>query len=139
MRSDAAGGGALRVSRAARWKPLLPALAWMALIFVLSSQSHVPRTPGISIRYTTILGHLALYGVLAALLYAGLPLQLGRGRRAAIAFVVAVLYGVSDEYHQSFVPGRDADPFDLLVDTLAAALSLTLFAALLPRLARRSR
>jgi len=32
------------------------------------------------------------------------------------------LYGVSDEYHQSFIAGRDADVWDWLADTIGAGL-----------------
>ena len=41
------------------------------------------------------------------------------------AFVIAVLYGVSDEFHQSFVPGRTPDAADVLADAVGAALALT--------------
>ena len=48
-------------------------------------------------------------------------------RRIWIAWAVingigASLYGISDEIHQIFVPGRTADPIDWLVDTCGAAL-----------------
>jgi len=32
------------------------------------------------------------------------------------------LYGVSDEYHQSFIDGRDADVWDWLADTIGAGI-----------------
>lgn len=35
-------------------------------------------------------------------------------------FLIVSVYGGIDEYHQSFVPGRDADIFDFLTDALAA-------------------
>lgn len=44
-------------------------------------------------------------------------------RRALPAgWTAAVLYGALDEVHQHFVPGRQADPADLLADALGAAL-----------------
>lgn len=39
-----------------------------------------------------------------------------------LAFLISTLYGVSDELHQSFVPGRDASIYDLLADTIGAFL-----------------
>jgi len=41
------------------------------------------------------------------------------------AFVITVLYGVSDEFHQSFVPGRTPDVADVAADAAGAALALT--------------
>jgi VanZ family protein len=104
---------------------LLPAFGWMAFIFALSAQRALPSAPGLGATLTAVGGHLAVYAVLAALLARGLR---GTGlegrRRFAAAFVVAVLYGVSDEVHQSFVPGRDATLADLGLDTAGAALAL---------------
>ena len=58
------------------------------------------------------------------------------GRRALFAAAaISFLYAVSDEYHQSFVPGRDSDPFDVLVDSLGIA---TAVAAALAASARRA-
>ncbi|MDA8211200.1 MAG: VanZ family protein [Clostridia bacterium] len=49
---------------------------------------------------------------------AGRPEQ---GCRVAILF--CFIYGISDEFHQSFVPGRTPDAVDLLADTAGAALA----------------
>ena len=58
------------------------------------------------------LGHVTGYFVLTILLLRALR----RARVAAampIAIVVALAYAVSDEWHQSFVPGRTATPVDV--------------------------
>jgi VanZ family protein len=39
-----------------------------------------------------------------------------------VSLLIASLYGVSDEVHQAFVPGRDSSPFDWLADTIGAGL-----------------
>lgn len=44
-----------------------------------------------------------------------------------LAVVCAGLYGISDELHQYFVPGRQMEVFDLLADTLGAALGQVLY------------
>lgn len=49
---------------------------------------------------------------------------------ALIAIALASLYAVTDEFHQSFVPGRLCDPADWLTDTLGAALGASAAAAL---------
>lgn len=47
---------------------------------------------------------------------------LGWGKLALVVIALASLYAVTDEFHQSFVPGRVCDPADWLTDTLGAAL-----------------
>ncbi|MDP2300717.1 MAG: VanZ family protein [Coriobacteriia bacterium] len=95
------------------------AVVWMAVIFGLSS------LPGSSVpgRYGS-LGHLVVYAVLGALYYAALAGRLPVGRAALIAIALASAYGITDEFHQSFVPGRVPDPVDWLVDTTGAALAV---------------
>ncbi len=46
---------------------------------------------------------------------------------ALLAVLIVSAFGVTDEWHQSFVPGRDCDVFDWLADTLGAALAVTLY------------
>jgi len=96
---------------------LLLALAWAALIFAASSQ------PGSSVGLPPPwdkLAHLITYAVLAGLLRAG-------GLAPAPALATAALYGLSDEWHQSFVPGRDASLADWAADVSGAVLALWLF------------
>jgi VanZ family protein len=103
----------------------LAPLGWMGLIFVLSSQSDVPGPLGLSAEVLAIAGHLFMFGVLAFLVFRALtPWVRGLGGRAVLAFAFTVLYGVSDEIHQSFVAGRDASPFDIAVDAIGAAVVL---------------
>jgi len=95
---------------------LVAPLSLMALIFYLSAQPSVgPELPA----WTRVVAHFTEYFALAALwIWALAP---GMGRRAlAVGFAIAVLYAISDEWHQSFVEGRDSDPLDVLVDTLGA-------------------
>lgn len=109
-----------RVRPALRW---LPALAWAGLIFYLSSQPEpLGQQPGDSLG---LVAHTTVFGVLAALvlLAAGGPARADR-RAYLIAFLVASLYGVSDELHQAFVPGRSPDPRDWVADTAGAAAAL---------------
>lgn len=59
--------------------------------------------------------HAGAYGLLAFFFWLAL-------RRAVLPIVLSTLYGVSDELHQAFVPGRSLDPFDLLADAAGACL-----------------
>jgi VanZ family protein len=93
----------------------LPVVAYMAMLFALSSRSTLPTPPeGISYYHV----HGAAYAGLAALAARATAGGLHNvSRRAmALAILIASLYGVSDEYHQMFVHGRTFDVFDMLAD-----------------------
>jgi len=107
-----------------RWAAVV---AWMGVIFWLSSRSTLPRPPGASPGLVSILGHLGAYFVLTLLLAWAL-LALGRPLREtlATAWVVAILYGISDEIHQHFVPNRHPGAFDVATDAVGAAIALVL-------------
>ena len=98
-------------------------LAWMGLIFYLSSltQPETPKVPSPG-NWQSLVGHLALYGVCASLIEASIWAWVSafRLRWALTAAAVAAAYGVSDEYHQSFVAGRYGTVEDVLVNTVAA-------------------
>ena len=49
------------------------------------------------------------------------------GIHVLVALGLTMLYAVSDEVHQTFVPGRVADPWDLFCDGLGAAVMLLAF------------
>ena len=100
-----------------------PAWATMVLIFVLSSMSGLGPIPG---GVDDGVAHALQYAVLAALLLRGLAGARWRGvrvRAAALAVLLATLYGVTDEAHQWFVPGRTAEVTDLVADALGAAVA----------------
>jgi VanZ family protein len=104
---------------------LLATLAAMATIFAMSAQHRVPVPPGFSDKVISTLGHFAVYFVLAVLLYWTLTFVMATGPRLyAAAWGLAVLYGISDEWHQSFVPGRTPDVVDLVTDAAGAAVGL---------------
>jgi VanZ family protein len=70
------------------------------------------------------IAHFSVFGLLASLIFRA-P---GFCRKWAIAAVVLVsLFGMSDEFHQSFTPGRSVEFDDWLADTLGACLAVTLY------------
>jgi VanZ family protein len=114
------GAGLAGARLVLRWGP---ALAWAALLFTLSSMSDLPATPT---AFSDKHAHLGAYAILAALIVWGLtdgaPART-TWRTAAAAAVLATLYGVTDEWHQAFVPGREISAADLGADALGALLA----------------
>ena len=110
-------------------------LALMALIFYLSAQESVgPELPA----WTRVVAHFIEYALLAALWSWALAPWLGR-RALVVAAAISLLYAITDEDHQSFVPGRDSDPLDVLVDALGISTGLLAVRAVLARRAIGSR
>ncbi|MCP4423540.1 MAG: VanZ family protein, partial [Chloroflexi bacterium] len=84
-----------------RW---LPPLVWMGIIFFVSGQAKtdVPSFGGWDLLVKKG-GHFLAYALLAWLLLRAM----GEAERPYLyAFIITVLYAVSDEFHQTFVPGR---------------------------------
>jgi hypothetical protein len=101
--------------------------AYCGLIFYLSSQ---PVTlPGPSFPAKDKLLHFCGYALMALLAFKTLAPSLRSPRVAAIyAFLFTSLYGLSDEWHQSFVAGRHASIGDWLADSAGAAFTLIFLA-----------
>ena len=104
----------------------LPAIVWMGFIFAMSSREQFPQPFGLSTVLLSFAAHMMLYGVLAVLLLVAIASDGSTSRSTALgAIVAAALYGVSDEFHQSFVPGRDASVIDIIVNTLGATIAVS--------------
>ena len=95
---------------------LAPVIAWCAVIFAFSSVPDL--SSGLSYDYPLRkVAHAAEFAVLWAL-----------ARRAlgdGWGLVFTVLYAASDEYHQTFVPGRLGAWTDVAIDGAGALLALT--------------
>ena len=130
----------LRTSSLPRWAAVA---AWMALVFYLSAQSSLPMLSDRFDILQSIAGHFVEYAILALLLQWALRGNsstgngLGVSHAARWAFVIAVTYGLTDELHQHFVPGRRMDPFDLLTDAVGAAAALWIAGLAISRRAER--
>src|SRR5438874_5608359 len=104
---------------------LLIVAAWMAVITYWSGQSSLPiDAPPVGDAlhgFQHRIAHLlvfALLGVLARRAFDGLP------RAALLAVLVTSVFGATDEWHQSFTPGRRAAVDDWALDTLAAGVAV---------------
>lgn len=116
-------------------KGLLPPLAYMGLIFWLSSLEDLSLLPG-EVRESDKTLHGIEYAILGALWFRALAGPLVPSRALLAAFLVSALYGVSDELHQRFVPGRNCDGWDMLADAMGALVGASLLWALSRRRAR---
>ena len=97
-----------------------PAALLMAAVFVLSSQANLPAPPG---GISDVFAHAVVYAGLGVLMLRGLSNARWPGvtpRSVVVAIALTVLYGVSDEYHQSFVDGRFAEMRDVMADAIGA-------------------
>jgi VanZ family protein len=99
---------------------------YMGLIFFVSSYPVPIRTPSFPLFDKMV--HILEYGILASLIYLTLRERIAiRYHLFLLAFIIAFLYGVSDEIHQYFVHGRNADIFDAMADGIGALCFLTVF------------
>ncbi|OGR94935.1 MAG: hypothetical protein A2V88_02430 [Elusimicrobia bacterium RBG_16_66_12] len=94
----------------------LPVAAWCALIFTLSSIPYLSSGSQWDFPLRK-LAHMAEYGVLFALTRRALSSSGVRARRASWASAFfCVFYAASDEWHQTFVPGRHGAAGDVAID-----------------------
>lgn len=103
----------------------LPPLLWIFVIYVLSSIPKLPILLGVP-KGADKIGHAILFFVLCWLSWRAflhqsyLPLM---SRYALLgAFIFTIVYGVLDEFHQRFVPGRTSDVYDVMADAGGALL-----------------
>lgn len=106
-----------------RW---LPSFILMAAIFAFSSQpaGNLPFFGELDLLVKKG-GHAIGYAMLGLAYYFALPPRLAVGYRWLVALLMAVLFALSDEYHQSFVQGRTSSLRDVAIDTAGAAVALT--------------
>jgi VanZ family protein len=108
----------------------LPAVVCMTVIFILSSRSGEQLDSWLPWMQTWVPGlsdfnpmHYVAYFGLGLTVAFGLGKWAGTARGCLINIVVCVLYGVTDEWHQSYVPMRSPDVSDLLHDGIGAAVA----------------
>jgi VanZ family protein len=100
-----------------------PAILYAALIFILSAISSIAPPPRFVLEDKIY--HFIEYGVFSSLLF----LAFYHSRRESLkkhvfllSCIVGITYGLSDEIHQSFVPGRSCEFLDFVADCLGILL-----------------
>lgn len=139
-----------------RWRlfPLLitwgPPLVLMLLMFFFSAQPKpAPPAGAKEVYFSGVMpiftertweavikkgAHVAMYGLLAVLIMRGLLAQERTPREAAYsAIFLAVSYALTDELHQSFVPGRHASVLDIGFDYVGVVAACLLARRLIER------
>ena len=96
----------------------------MAAIFIASSIPNLDRIPG---GFSDKTAHFWAYAVLGAFALRATARATWRavnGRAAAIAWLIAATYAITDEWHQALVPGRSPSWEDWVADALGAAVAV---------------
>ena len=104
-----------------------PALLMMAVIFAFSSRGRdeLPNFGGWD-HFVKKMGHGLGYGLLTLSYWRGLGFRRGENW---LAWLMALAFSATDEFHQSFVPGRHPSLVDVFVfDNLGALITVTAFA-----------
>jgi VanZ family protein len=103
----------------------LPVILWGALIFVASS---IPGTnfPNVPVFDADKLVHMGIYFVFCMLAHRAFSHQhrfpLFFRYSLAFSVLLTLVYGISDEFHQYFVPSRSSDVYDVAADVVGGLL-----------------
>ena len=104
-----------------------PAVVWAIVIF-LTSSIPASKFPNMFIFQYDKLIHISIFLVLGLLVYRALEFRKSDKsfdfERALVVIFCVVVYGASDEWHQSFVPGRIPDIWDATADTVGGILAV---------------
>lgn len=105
----------------------LPAIVVAAIIFALSAQPHLHVAEGSLDLVLRKCAHLTVYALLAVACVRGLAHH-GLAQRAQLlgGGALALAYAISDEFHQTFVPGRSGAPRDVAIDLIGIVAGLLL-------------
>ncbi len=105
----------------------LPVLVYASLIFYFSS---LPEVPPVIIRIIpeTLILHMIEYAILSILLFRTFinsNKDTLKNKAVILSILIATLYGITDEIHQIFVPGRVFSYLDMTVNFIGSMVVLT--------------
>lgn len=124
---------------------LLLLITWMGVIFMFSNEiadsssersgvivEVISRSVSWSQDILTFLtrkaAHIFIYFVLGVLAFnVAKDFRISNKRAVMLSVVFVILYAITDEFHQSFVPGRSAELRDVLIDTVAGAMGALIY------------
>ena len=103
------------------WKFYLPPFLWAGLIFLNSSRPHLSIPKFGFFQNIDKIAHFGVYFILGYLIIRAISSgdwQKVNWKKSLVVILMGALYGLSDEIHQTFVPGRTADIADWIADFL---------------------
>jgi len=112
----------------------LPVCTYCVLIFIQSSFPASQSIPDLPLMDKLL--HFMAYALLGALMLRALRHHLPDHRFALgmmLSIILSILYGISDEFHQAFVPARRADIADLLANALGSMCGVFFYRYVLDR------
>jgi VanZ family protein len=98
-----------------------PVVLYMGIIFYMSSQPEVTIPAALTDKSSHSLAYTFLGVLIVRARAGGLPARI-TARDAFVAVLLTTAYGVSDEIHQMYVPGRSADVYDLYADAIGGGI-----------------
>lgn len=111
----------------------IPLYIYAGLIFYLSS---VPKPlPEVGIPFFDKVLHIceyAVFGLLAARAFKHSSRRTLLENFKLLAILVSILYGISDEFHQGFVPERQFSIFDIIADGIGGTLGAFVYGRYTP-------
>jgi VanZ family protein len=121
------------------WRFRAPAILWALTLFTLSS---IPKlsSPFHLSKWDDKLNHLVAYALLGALALRALTAeQPAPGKRElGLALSLSISYGIIDEIHQYFVPGRFSEVMDVMADATGTLIGMGFYFLLCWRNRRRA-
>ena len=113
----------------------LPVVLWAAVIFTFSTWPTKKSSEfylwDFIVKKTA---HVVEYGIFTILIYRALKASgVNKLEAAVYAVILAIMYGMSDEFHQSFTPGREPKVRDVVIDSFGSMISMYLVLKILPK------
>lgn len=110
------------------WRRFNAHAPWILMMIAITIESSIKniKLPDLGITWTDKLAHFCVYGIMGWVLARGMVLS-----KIKYPFLLAILigfvFGITDEWHQSFVPGRDSSVFDLMADLIGLLVFANLY------------
>lgn len=108
----------MKINRKSPLGKWLPVFLWAAVIFAFSSITQIKVSEFFIWDFIAKkIAHISEYSILFVLIFRA------TGGNYLTSFILTMLYAASDEFHQSFVPGRTATFYDLGFDLTGANIA----------------